>query len=84
MTSAQIVAVEQQHDLDCTVAIVAIQYGRDRFEVLIQATPRAWGHGSLAEASRSQLGKLFDALMDWQVSGASAVEVDPIEVAPFS
>jgi len=61
MTSVQVVAVEQQEDLDCTVAIVAIRYGRDQFEVLVQTTPRAWAHGSLADACRSQLGKLFDA-----------------------
>jgi len=82
MTSVQVVAVEHHEDLERTVAVVAIQYGRDQFEVLVQATPRAWGHGSLAEATRTQLGKLFDALMDWQVSDGTAVEVDPIEVAP--
>jgi hypothetical protein len=74
-TSVQIIAVEQQQSSDCTQVVLAIQYRRNQFKVLIHLRPQVDHHGSLPEACRSELRELFDGLLDWEIADGTVTDV---------
>jgi hypothetical protein len=73
-TVVQILAPQQQQSPDCTLVVLKMQYERSSFEVLVESKPQVNHNGSLAEACRSELHKLFDGLMDWELSGGTFTE----------
>src|SRR5215204_3273668 len=73
-TAVQILAVQQQQSSDCTLVVLGIQYEHSQFEVLVESKPQVNRDGSLAEACRSELRKLFDGLMEWELSGGTFTE----------
>jgi hypothetical protein len=74
-TSVQIIAVDQQQSSDCTQVVLAIQYRRSQFEVLIHLRPQVDQHVSLLEACRSELRELFDGLLDWEIADGTVIDV---------
>ena len=53
-----------------SVHVLKMNYNRCRFEVMVEAKPQ----GSLADAGRIELRKLFDGLLDWELSGGAVTE----------
>jgi hypothetical protein len=66
--SVRIVACEQQQS--SANVVLEMHYDRCRFELMVEAKPQ----GSLADACRTELRKLFDGLLDWELSGGAVTE----------
>jgi hypothetical protein len=73
MQTVNIIAVERQEQ--CTSVVVSIRYAESPFEIRLQLRPEAEQLGGLAEACRSELLKLVDGLLQWEVSDGSVGEL---------